>query len=108
MTDLEMTALCADAMGHTPEVHQDRVYVYDRESAPFGYDPLQNDEEAMALVKKFQLWISSFPEEGWRVQYDATEKDIESINRDLNRAIVECVALMQAAIRTDSALAQDE
>ena len=77
MTDLEMTRLCAEAMGFKP------VSTTTGETAvlcaamgglkhDFYFDPLHNDAQLMALVKKFPIL-------------------------DLNRAMVERVAKMQAA-----------
>jgi hypothetical protein len=54
------------------------------------FDPLHDDEQAMALVKKFGLTIYGPRKDiDWRVgtpSIDTTESP------DLNRAIVECVA----------------
>ena len=65
------------------------------------YEPLINDAHAMALVKKFHLRIGSTlvagkdnPQESWFVE--RTNHD-HSVSDDLNRAICECVAKMQAA-----------
>lgn len=56
-----------------------------------------NNDQAMALVKKFGLWIG----------YDLLRGEIAyvvevggsgiTLNHDLNRAIVECVAKLQSA-----------
>jgi len=106
MTDLEMTRLCAEAMGfaqigetagtiwtlcHGGKYHRDRI----------AYQPLHDDAQAMALVKKFPIsierdpWmefsrhlVSIWTGKGWMHLH---------IDTDLNRAIVECVAKMQAA-----------
>jgi hypothetical protein len=88
MTDLEMTKLCAEAMGlkSRPTKHndQDVLPMHD------GYDPLHDDAQAMALVKEFNLRIGWFPEPGVAGNWGAY-----TYNADLNRAIVECVAKMQ-------------
>ena len=48
MTDLELTKLCAEAMGIeiSPVRHGDGDFSL--------YDPLHDDAQAMALVKKFE------------------------------------------------------
>jgi hypothetical protein len=116
MTDLEMERLCAVAMGlkprtvkdgawdapGQPDYGHDGVYLYDAGSNLWGklYSPLVNDEQAMALVKNFQLNVAPSVEgrpavEGWTVALYNGEGEVFS--HDLNRAIVECVAKMQAA-----------
>ena len=100
MTDLEMTALCAEAMGF-------RIVYPDQADLPLCiessrgagmYNPLHDDAQAMALVKRFWLKIGyghrikdgeMGPEE-WRVSVNFGGPYIWG--PDLNRAIVECVA----------------
>ena len=100
MTDLELTRLCAEAMGYdwhgqiggrTICVPGDYGYVL--------YLPLRDDEQVMALVKKFHLRIDHNETENWSVCKDHgfTMPPEQGWNPDLNRAIVECVAKMQAA-----------
>lgn len=101
MTDLEMTKLAAEAMGFSslvaiPTVESTGV----RYAAPqYAYCPLHDDAQAMALVKKFRLHpIPDNDREGyWDVfvgkRYSPT---VYGSDPDLNRAIVECVAKMQA------------
>lgn len=93
MDDLEITKLCAEAMGLTSW-----------QALEGRYDPLHDDAQAMALVKKFRLeirqqatgtdehpgaplWGISGCLYGWKNAED----------ENLNRAICECVARMQAA-----------
>ena len=105
MTDLEMTRLCAEAMGYTeispsrlaaPQPSEDAVRVCVGKKAPFWYWPLHNDAQVMALVKRFNLTVyppGGMENEAWNVfLYD----DHNSPSDDLSRAIVECVAKMQA------------
>jgi hypothetical protein len=91
LTDLEMTRLCADALGI------DRALAYcDGYCRPGTFDPLHHDAHAMALVKRFDLEIRppyTQANMDWSVRHFKTR----SRNLDLNRAIVECVASMQAA-----------
>ena len=81
MTDLEMTRLCAEAM-NLPMIQGNSICSAD-------YDPLHNDAQAMALVKKFHIALG-WNDPGW----GAFRQDIKSwvTNDDLNRAIVECIA----------------
>lgn len=90
MTDLEITKLCAEAMGWTGRI---AVHEY---GDHFGvFMPLHDDAQAMALVKKFGLTLyGPRRDSDWRVGTPATTA-IE--NKDLNRAICECVAKMEKA-----------
>ena len=101
MTDLEITRLCAQAMGYDFVASEKHVRTratgsllpYDR-----YYDPLHDDAQAMALVKKFQLsvyWIAD-SEGGWSAAWDFGPH-VYADNSDINRAICECVAKMQLA-----------
>jgi hypothetical protein len=109
MTDLEMTKLCAEAMGiHATETAAgDMVMRRDANGAVY-YDPVHDDAQAMALVKRFGLTIQSsaplFIDHGSHVERPPvwtvtgggpTINDLAwSGHADLNRAIVECVALI--------------
>jgi hypothetical protein len=110
MTDLEMVKACAEAMGYTVlrdfiEHQHDRcdVDVFYSFAASgrkeMRYNPLHDDAQAMQLVKKCRLSVGCLRGSGtWNVvgTYPA-----EAENSDLNRAIVETIAKMQAA-RNDS------
>jgi hypothetical protein len=87
MTDLEMTKLCAEAMGTPPWV------VGDQYPDSEWFWPLRHDAQAMALVKRFRLdiWWPFNAEGGWRCAVGGKRP---AENADLNRAIVECVASM--------------
>ena len=98
MTDIDMTKLCAEAIGMNPETFPqpgDDGFCF------WNYDPLYNDAQAMALVKKLGLVIE--PDGAWGVTWISQSggKCAKTISvrhsPDLNRAIVECVAKMQAA-----------
>ena len=106
MTDLEMTRLCAEAMtlktitiylNGWPQVVEKGFGSVDMITK---YDPLHDDTQAMALVKKWDLHIGKTlrtpeqPRGSWFVS--RTDK-YEVVNTDLNRAICECVAKMQQA-----------
>lgn len=102
MTELEMTRLCAEAMGYehfvtdTDHVFPIGTVLHSGPGITYVYDPLHDDAQAMALVKKFELWISSAGK--WLVMEPIgfqTPFEIEAKSTDLNRAICECVAKMQ-------------
>lgn len=108
MTDLEMIKLCAEAMGIRLEWDGDprewQPMFYEGKTYHL-YDPLHDDAQAMALVKKFGLFLSGpCPESPeWDVSHginDGMGKFSAASNGNLNRAIVECVAKMQAARTT--------
>ena len=115
MTDLEITKLCAEAMGvkiMEPLAIQQAfglTEVFVLEDFPeVVYDPLHDDAQAMALVKKLDLNIIKLDDEWWvhesphicdyiatAEQHDVT--DWGAYDKDLNRAICECVAKMGEA-----------
>ena len=102
MTDLEITRICAEAMGFkvgdTIPIHRETA----SGSYPL-YDPLHDDAQAMALVERFKLaleyvtpsdYLNPANTDRWIVKY----KIFHTGNKkDLNRAICECVVKMQAA-----------
>lgn len=94
MTDLEITKLCAEAMG-TRLAYDQELPVHDGWKE---YRPLRDDAQAMALLKKFGLSVYRvhWPDEAaWYAeerQSGATGK-----GKSANRAICECVAKMQQA-----------
>jgi len=85
MTDFEITRLCAEAM-------------FTEYCPPPMYDPLHDDAQAMALVKKFDISISrggqATESPWWRATIHLRRG---CSDKDLNRAICECVAKMQEA-----------
>lgn len=98
MTDLEITKLCAQAMGYELPGNEWAV------NAPDFYHPLGDDAQAMALVKKLGLVCDpqhdglhnpEYP--GWEVSHISLPLDYLAISPSLNRAICECVANMQKA-----------
>lgn len=104
MTDLEMTRLCAEAIGWNSlgspiEIRKDRIFLAPGSFAEFCYDPLHDDAQAMALVKKFRLFIFGHSPY-WVVasknpSMSENTGDVLADGNDLNRAIVECVAKMK-------------
>ena len=106
MTDLEITKACAEAMGFSV-IDSHGVYglLCGRElDSGYGeglFDPLHDDAQAMALVKKFGLNISWGPERfnEWCVWVIVVGQinAVSSQGPNLNRAICECVAKLQKA-----------
>ena len=109
MTDLEMIKKCAEKMVEAHVYRDVSFYDPDTPSIVYAdgtgadYDPLHDDAQAMALVKKFSLIIEPTDvvdgigsATDWWVQAwindEVRWKGVE--NKDLNRAIVECVAKM--------------
>jgi hypothetical protein len=100
MTDLEMTKLAAEAMGCKilPDysVGRDFIMVSGREFTGL-WQPLHDDAQAMALVKRHDLCIQPPGVNGgiawhvWRYQ----KPNCTGVSIGLNRAIVECVANLQ-------------
>ena len=111
MTDLEITRLCAEAMDLCEDEQTTRTISYREEghiwirheADAIGkmYHPLHDDAQAMALVKKFHIQLDKTlrtPDDPYG-QWIAskTDKWVSEPTDDLNRAICECVAKMQAA-----------
>ena len=101
MDDLEMVRRCAQVMQvELCERHShDWPHYFDAARGEWGedvrYDPLTDDAQAMALVKRFRLEIAWNPA-GWAVNTwtDLEIPDAYAVSDDLNRAICECVARM--------------
>lgn len=94
MTDLEMTKACAEAMGIGVEDSFGKLAAYakcDGHLVQEIYDPLHDDAQAMALVKRLKLTIAR---EHHGDRWGVGKPWPETMNTDLNRAIVECVAKM--------------
>ena len=111
MNDLEITKLCAEAMGlKTSGVHSLSYVIDSTVTTAYGdidftdhwrtYDPLHDDAQAMALVKRFhiQIWpevkrsLKEHIYTGWTTFIFGTGT---ATSTNLNRAICECVAKMQ-------------
>jgi len=95
MTDLEMIKKCAEKEGYVPMQDVDGVYIEINDGHMVDYDPIHDDAQAMALVKKFRLVIGY--SNGWSAQKRKEDGDATLIcgsyhYPDLNRAIVECVS----------------
>ena len=98
MTDLEITKLCAEAMG--VDFSKGFGTITCKECGEIGipYDPLHDDAQAMALVKKFNLQIQSPAIDGehWHC-WKFKAPNHTGLSKDLNHAICECVAKMGKA-----------
>lgn len=106
LTDLEMTKLCADAVGvpvflWTMRNHEHNGYTTpDRNGKT--YNPLEDDAQAMALVKKLHLTLT--PEDtgdGVWLWFAEWPDESGGCDGNMNRAIVECVAYKQSAAHDD-------
>ena len=119
MTDLEMTKLCAEAMGYRCGLQKIvdcspgfilSTTTLNSMNLPDGwetgtndgpYDPFHDDAQAMALVKKFGLDVRGPAQDHlWEVWFALQPEHYHTARDDLNRAIVECVAKMQRARET--------
>lgn len=98
MTDLEAVRRCAEAMGYTKiSAHHIGLPLFTSETGI--YDPLTDDQQAMALVKRFDVAIrrTSLDQTGGVQQEWAAAIPFNRavIAPDLNRAIVFAVANRQ-------------
>ena len=101
LTDKEITEACTRAMGYVQVEHQpkrDRVfYLHPNGSAVLcSYNPIHDDAQAMALVKKLDLMIGGNSDQGFRNWLVFSDRhQVETWNADLNRAICLCAARVQ-------------
>ena len=100
MTDLEMTRLCSQAMKLIVQYTTGETVWRFPETLNY-YDPLFDDAQAMALLKEMELSVRAelnvkTSEKYWSAMYPGIPL-FWTKNTYLNRAIVECVAKMQAA-----------
>ena len=95
MTDLEIIRRCAEAMKDESAAALEFL----EEGHRGGYEPLYDDAQAMALVKKFRLGILYCDDDEWQV-FDMRIIGVykyETISAPLNRAICLCAAKMREA-----------
>ena len=112
MSDVEIIKLCAEAMGYSINSYQTRPGIVLTVTPPsrdpqslsssFDYRPLHDDTQAMALMKKFGL--HPVPEWDEGSSWTVFGGGYSAMSDDLNRAICECVAKMQAEKKTASNL----
>lgn len=87
MDDLEIVRLCAEAMGGEVALHGNDVFL----DGDY-FRPLDDDAQAMALLKRCGLTVNRvYDPDGWYAT-DYPGNRHEAIASDLNRAICECVA----------------
>lgn len=107
MTNLELTKLCADAMGlhratwSDPNIFHVEEVVSSNERCENTYDPLTDDAQVMALVKKFELETRYNKMASTWVATPSYEPEPWCPDENLNRAICECVAKMQLSRNTN-------
>lgn len=98
--DMEIERAAGEAIGLSLEGVAGRdAFLWTSDTADI-WVPLQNDSEAMALVKHLNLHIDQRPGKQISVQSpDFSEMVCQDANKghvlDLNRAIVECAAKMK-------------
>lgn len=88
MTDTEMLILCREAMGYT--------------IGAALFNPLRSDEDAMALLKELELDVHRHEGVEWTCENRLSKHPAPwccTQDKDLNRAIVKCVAKMQASTK---------
>lgn len=99
MNDLEITKLCAQAMGYSGFRYHGNNPGYECASVneiPERYWPLRDDSQAMGLVKKFRLSLDGVDKS--KKWFAGDWKTVSfAMDADLNRAICECVAKMTLA-----------
>lgn len=111
MTDLEITKLCAESLGwkwiaagpSRGSVWVAARYVFDGDVVEWddNYDPLHDDGQCLALVKRLGLNVEWIPESAHiRARWLVSTRYVSAAETDLNRAVCSCVAQMQAAKAT--------
>ncbi len=108
--DLELTKACADAMGlynsewsrFTPPKNGCGIAACTARGQPwFDYDPLHDDAQAMALVKRLKLSIMpEYDGLAWLVSDQDDHEQFSATGDNLNRCICEVVAKMHEGKRT--------
>lgn len=111
LTDLEITGLCAKAMGIRTDGVTPNGTGHSFWARPNGnlqhyvYNPLDDDEQCFALVKRFNMKLTKKPFfKTWRAvcyhESGPLRGDVRAIadhDTDLNRAVCLCVATMELA-----------
>lgn len=102
--DLELTTLCALAMGWDVKTSKDtrgvdhvlrRMPQDHMQDCWCVFDPLNDDAQAMTLVKKFPIVIAESGDSKVWVGLFNTKIGTFCDREQLNRAVVECVANIQ-------------
>jgi hypothetical protein len=102
MTDLEMTKRCAEKMGWKHYGLASKTVCYkvsvcaiiadNDKGGDQVFDPLHDDAQAMALVKRFNICIDQGRHDHCGASIRIMNTIYSATSPDLNRAIVECVA----------------
>ena len=96
MTDLEITKLCAEAMWFSDGWNEHRKGLVFLAADYSAYDPLHDDSQAMALVKRYpHECLEAMKRELITPPVLPNKRLLRAT--DLNRAICECVARIQKA-----------
>ena len=98
MDDLTATRLCAEACDREFYEQDGKLLLIDQGGGMDRYDPLHDDAQAMALVKRFDLHIGKTlrtPEHPRGMWFVSRTDKHEATSGDLNRAIVMCVAAIR-------------
>ena len=99
LDDLTITRLCAEAMGLSVKEFEDEqgnvLELWEHGDPVRTYNPLTDDAQCFALVKKMKLGIEPADEEGEDHYVYSTDRTpmIRTWDTDLNRAI--CLAVAQ-------------
>ena len=94
MTDLEITKLCAAAMGLAVVEQLGQWRFPNTQHEDSLYDPLHDKAQALELVERFRLMLQPLPS-AWAVT-EHKHPPVWSEDTDLLRAICECVAKLEA------------
>lgn len=101
MDDFEITRKYAEAMEYGMENSHGILAIYEKRAdgrlVQEIYNPLKNDSQAMAIIKRFDLSIARGGQATDSPWWKATSSKYlrrPGIDSDLNRAICECVAKM--------------
>lgn len=100
MDDLTINRLCAEAVGWSPIGPEWNSYGLD-----LHYDPLHNDAQAFALVKRFDMVIEREKDNSFGITLFGNERKgghptyIVRNEPNLNRAVCTAVATLQASKR---------
>jgi len=98
MSDLEITRLCAEAMGIKSQLIDSALGRFYAHPGGYLYDPLHDDTQAMALAKRFMLEVDFFAGQAQKGEYTKLSERFTCWNDEsINYAICECVAKMQQA-----------
>lgn len=94
LSDLEITRKCAEAMGIITKAKLG-TWEESRYADEWKFDPLRDDADAMALVKRFKLSIYQHQDLVTVTDYFYSQQRVELNITDLNRAICLTVARMK-------------